>query len=103
MTSGGEIITQIKDPDMQVDSYMGKYINFFICLTCIDLQNKTQQQEVSSHTVSGYSVSAGEKKNNPLYFSGAPRFEHTGQVVLFTRNDKKWTPAQRLNGDQVGL
>ncbi|XP_040002025.1 integrin alpha-D [Xiphias gladius] len=64
--------TQIEDPHMKNDSYMG------------------------------YSVAVGEKNNAPLLFTGAPRFEHTGQVVFFKHNGKNWTAAQRLNGDQIG-
>ncbi|XP_038570378.1 integrin alpha-D isoform X1 [Micropterus salmoides] len=64
--------TQIDDPHMQMDSYMG------------------------------YSISVGEKSNAPLYFTGAPRFNHTGQVVLFRKENKNWIAAQRLNGDQIG-
>uniref|UniRef100_A0A4W6DAR3 VWFA domain-containing protein n=1 Tax=Lates calcarifer TaxID=8187 RepID=A0A4W6DAR3_LATCA len=64
--------TQIVDPKMLEDSYMG------------------------------YSVSVGEMKEAPLYFTGAPRFNHTGQVVLFKQQDKSWTVAQKLNGHQIG-
>lgn len=64
--------TQLEDPLMQMDSYMG------------------------------YSISVGEKNSAALYFSGAPRFEHTGQVVLFRHNGKNWTAAQRINGHQIG-
>ncbi|XP_044202613.1 integrin alpha-D [Thunnus albacares] len=58
----------ITDQDMQMDSYMG------------------------------YSVSVGEKNNAALYFTGAPRYEHKGQVVIFKSND----PIQRINGSQIG-
>ncbi|XP_074544283.1 integrin alpha-L [Halichoeres trimaculatus] len=68
----GQTMTQIEDSEMPMDSYMG------------------------------YSVSVGEKNKAPLYFSGAPRFEHIGQVVLFTKSGQKWTAAQRINGDQFG-
>ncbi|XP_070775265.1 integrin alpha-L [Enoplosus armatus] len=64
--------TQIEDPQMQMDSYLG------------------------------YSVSVGEKSNTPLYFTGAPRFEHTGRVVLFRQDSKNWTAVQRIDGDQIG-
>ncbi|XP_040002029.1 integrin alpha-L-like [Xiphias gladius] len=50
----------------------------------------------------GYTTAIGEKNNAPLYFMGAPRFKHTGQVILFKDNGKNWTAAQRLNGDQIG-
>ncbi|XP_070684031.1 integrin alpha-X [Pempheris klunzingeri] len=64
--------TQIEDPLMQMDSYMG------------------------------YSLSVGEKNNARLYITGAPRFEHIGQVVCFRHDGKNWTVAQRINGDQIG-
>ncbi|XP_022049037.1 integrin alpha-D [Acanthochromis polyacanthus] len=63
---------QIEDPEMQMDSYMG------------------------------YSVSVGKRNSVPLYFSGAPRFEHTGRVILFIKEGKNWTTAQRIDGDQIG-
>lgn len=53
-------------------------------------------------TVAGYSVSVGERNSAPLYFTGAPRFEHIGQVVLFKHNGEKWTAFHRENGEQVG-
>lgn len=56
---------------------------------------------LSCVTVAGYSTSVGEKNNAPLYFAGAPRFEHTGQVVLFRHDGKNWIVVQRINGDQV--
>ncbi|KAF6724514.1 Integrin alpha-L [Oryzias melastigma] len=63
---------QILDPDMEMDSYMG------------------------------FSLSTGERNGVPLYFSGAPRFQHTGQVVIFTRTGRHWTVQQRLEGTKVG-
>ncbi|KAM3864688.1 integrin alpha-L [Diretmus argenteus] len=63
---------QILDPNMKADSYMG------------------------------YSVAAGERNNAPLYFTGAPRFEHTGQVVLFGKVSNNWTAVQRVDGEQIG-
>ncbi|XP_023269435.1 integrin alpha-M-like [Seriola lalandi dorsalis] len=64
--------SQILDPSMQNDSYMG------------------------------YSVSVGQRNNAPLYFSGAPRFDHVGRVVLFKHEGEDWTAAQALDGDQIG-
>ncbi|KAM6941946.1 integrin alpha-L [Lycodopsis pacificus] len=64
--------TQIDDLQMPMDSYMG------------------------------YSLSVGEKKSVPLYFTGAPRFEHIGRVVLFRHDGKNWNVAQRIDGDQIG-
>lgn len=63
---------QIKDPEMKEDSYMG------------------------------YSVSAGERNKTVLYFTGAPRYNHKGQVILFTQRGNEWTPIDRINGEQLG-
>lgn len=52
--------------------------------------------------LAGYSVSVGERGGVSLYFTGAPRFQHTGQVVLFIQNSNNWITAQRITGDQVG-
>ncbi|XP_034438382.1 integrin alpha-M-like [Hippoglossus hippoglossus] len=64
--------TKIEDPPMKKDSYMG------------------------------YSISVGKRDTASLYFAGAPRFEHTGQVVLFRRDGGNWAAAQTLNGTQIG-
>ncbi|XP_019735483.1 integrin alpha-M isoform X1 [Hippocampus comes] len=64
--------TQIEDSQMQMDSYMG------------------------------YSVSVGQVNGVPLYFTGAPRFEHVGQIVVFTHTGNNWNVAQRINGEQIG-
>ncbi|XP_059184742.1 integrin alpha-L-like isoform X1 [Centropristis striata] len=73
------------------------------------LQNHHEQKETHSedplmqmNSYIGSSISTGVKNSFSLYFMGAPRFEHTGQVVLLRHNWKKWTAAQRLNGDQIG-
>ena len=55
-----------------------------------------------NNSVPGYSTSVGEKNKAPLYFTGAPRFEHKGQVVLFRNEGKNWIPVQRIDGEQVG-
>ncbi|XP_061581094.1 integrin alpha-D isoform X2 [Cololabis saira] len=68
----GQKEEQISDPEMHEDSYMG------------------------------FSISVGERNGVSLYFSGAPRFEHKGQVVLFSRNAKNWTVIQRINDGQIG-
>ncbi|GAA6225884.1 integrin alpha-L-like [Lates japonicus] len=66
-------------------------------------QNKTQTEDQrSQNDYMGYSVSVGEMNKAPLYFTGAPRFNHTGQVVLFVHNGEYWITAQTLNGHQIG-
>ena len=47
-------------------------------------------------------MAAGEKDSVSLYFTGAPRFKHKGEVVLFRKTDNAWEVVQRLTGEQVG-
>jgi len=50
----------------------------------------------------GYSVAAGEKDSVSLYFTGAPRYKHTGEVVLFRKTNNIWKVVHRVAGEQVG-
>ncbi|XP_045903225.1 integrin alpha-L-like [Micropterus dolomieu] len=63
---------------------------------------QTEVPHVQKDSYMGYSIAVGQKNNAPLYFTGAPTFEHTGQVVLFRQDCNNWTAAQRINGDQAG-
>ncbi|KAG9350245.1 hypothetical protein JZ751_026599 [Albula glossodonta] len=63
---------EITDPQMEEDSYMG------------------------------YSVEVGRKSNKDLYFSGAPRYQHTGQVLVFHQTNGNWTVAETKKGEQIG-
>ncbi len=44
---------------------------------------------------------AGNEKQRPLLFSGAPRADHTGLVTLFTKNQNTWTVTRNIRGEQV--
>lgn len=48
-------------------------------------------------------MSVGERNNAVVYFAGAPRSGHTGQVVLFKNGGMKWSVAQKISGNQVGF
>ena len=52
--------------------------------------------------ITGYSVAVGKKNENLLYFTGAPRSEHMGRILLFNKVNNNWTVAQSLPGEQVG-
>ncbi|KAM9792574.1 integrin alpha-M [Neosynchiropus ocellatus] len=67
-----ETENQIEDPLMEMDSYMG------------------------------YSMAVGERNQVSLYFTGAPRYQHVGQVVLFKKEAKNSTVVQKINGDRIG-
>uniref|UniRef100_A0A669BSI0 Integrin alpha-L n=1 Tax=Oreochromis niloticus TaxID=8128 RepID=A0A669BSI0_ORENI len=66
------------------------------------METQIEDQEMEMDSYMGYSVSVGERGGVSLYFTGAPRFQHTGQVVLFKQNSNNWTTAQRITGDQIG-
>ncbi|CAJ1053080.1 LOW QUALITY PROTEIN: integrin alpha-M [Xyrichtys novacula] len=68
----GQTTTHVEDSQMEMNSYMG------------------------------YSIAVGERNGVPLCFTGAPRFMHTGQVVLFKYNRRKWTTTRRINGEKFG-
>ncbi|XP_073719111.1 integrin alpha-L [Misgurnus anguillicaudatus] len=68
----GFIETEIKDPAVNKDSYMG------------------------------YSAVIGRKGNVSLLVSGAPRAEHKGLVTLFDQNHNKWTVKKNIIGIQIG-
>ncbi|XP_048038163.1 integrin alpha-M-like [Megalobrama amblycephala] len=64
--------TEIKDPAVSKDSYMG------------------------------YSAVLGMRGGVSLLFSGGPRAEHTGLVTLFTKNEGAWTVTGNITGEQIG-
>nr|XP_055053139.1 integrin alpha-M-like [Misgurnus anguillicaudatus] len=68
----GFIETEIKDPAVNKDSYMG------------------------------YSAVIGRKGNVSLLVSGAPRAEHKGLVTLFNKNHNTWTVQKNITGIQIG-
>lgn len=53
--------------------------------------------------ISGYSVDAvTSSRGSQLYIAGAPRFNHTGKVIIFTlKNNGNLTILQALLGQQV--
>uniref|UniRef100_A0A667Y979 VWFA domain-containing protein n=1 Tax=Myripristis murdjan TaxID=586833 RepID=A0A667Y979_9TELE len=61
-----------------------------------------QDANLTADSYAGYSISTGEWNNISLYFTGAPRYNHTGEVIFFSQADKNWTTEERLNGEQIG-
>lgn len=52
----------------------------------------------------GYDVQSASTLNGVLYITGAPRYNHTGRVVVYRlSNRKKIVVSQVLRGEQVGL
>ncbi|KAM9146697.1 integrin alpha-D-like [Pangshura tecta] len=52
----------------------------------------------------GYSSQVVTANGQSSYVVGAPRYQHTGKVVLFSRDtsDGQWTPRWELQGEQIG-
>ncbi|XP_050813014.1 integrin alpha-D-like [Gopherus flavomarginatus] len=52
----------------------------------------------------GYSSQVITTNGQSSYVVGAPRYQHTGKVVLFSRDTKggKWTPRSEQLGEQIG-
>uniref|UniRef100_A0A674DUQ0 Integrin alpha-L-like n=1 Tax=Salmo trutta TaxID=8032 RepID=A0A674DUQ0_SALTR len=68
---------------------------------------RSEEREIQDSTLDkdsymGYSVAVGKKNENLLYFTGAPRSEHMGRILLFNKVNNNWTVAQRLSGEQMG-
>ncbi|XP_063059284.1 integrin alpha-L-like [Engraulis encrasicolus] len=63
---------EIKDPDMEEFAYMG------------------------------YTVAVGKKNGIAMYFAGAPRYKHKGQVIVFSQVESNWSVIQRLESEQIG-
>ncbi|KAI7810759.1 CD11-1 [Triplophysa rosa] len=68
----GSAFSEIKDPAVNKDSYMG------------------------------YSSVIGRRGGVSLLFSGAPRAEHMGQVTLFIQTENTWSVNRSIVGDQIG-
>uniref|UniRef100_A0A8C8VJC9 Integrin subunit alpha L n=1 Tax=Pelusios castaneus TaxID=367368 RepID=A0A8C8VJC9_9SAUR len=52
----------------------------------------------------GYAVKSMQHQNKTLYAVGAPRYQHTGMVVVFEidPNSSNWTEMQHIKGEQIG-
>ncbi|XP_050812637.1 integrin alpha-X-like [Gopherus flavomarginatus] len=52
----------------------------------------------------GYSSQVITANGQSSYVVGAPRYQHTGKVILFSQDTKgrEWTPRSELSGEQIG-
>ncbi|KAM4527247.1 integrin alpha-1 isoform 2-T2 [Odontesthes bonariensis] len=51
----------------------------------------------------GYDVQSASSREGELYITGAPRYNHTGRVVIYRMNEKnEITISQILKGEQIG-
>ncbi|XP_046899597.1 integrin alpha-D isoform X2 [Hypomesus transpacificus] len=64
---------EIVDPSLEKDSYMG------------------------------YALTVAKKNDHRLYLTGAPRFKHKGQILLFTKDENNnWKVTTKEYGEQIG-
>lgn len=55
-----------------------------------------------AHVSSGYDVQSASTPDGVLYITGAPRYNHTGRVVIYRLNEKNnIVVSQILKGEQV--
>ncbi|XP_026798460.3 integrin alpha-1 [Pangasianodon hypophthalmus] len=50
----------------------------------------------------GYDVQSAYTPSGVLYITGAPRYNHTGRVIVYRFNGEKVTVMQNLEGEQIG-
>uniref|UniRef100_A0A3Q2YE76 Integrin subunit alpha 1 n=1 Tax=Hippocampus comes TaxID=109280 RepID=A0A3Q2YE76_HIPCM len=50
----------------------------------------------------GYDVQSASTPDGVLYITGAPRYNHTGRVVIYRLEDKDVVVTQTLGGEQIG-
>ncbi|XP_061887204.1 integrin alpha-1 isoform X2 [Entelurus aequoreus] len=50
----------------------------------------------------GYDVQSASTPDGVLYITGAPRYNHTGRVVIYRLEDKDVVVSQTLRGEQIG-
>uniref|UniRef100_A0A8U7NTU7 Integrin subunit alpha 1 n=1 Tax=Corvus moneduloides TaxID=1196302 RepID=A0A8U7NTU7_CORMO len=50
----------------------------------------------------GYTVNSALTPGGVLYIAGQPRYNHTGQVIIYKMEGKEVQVIQRLNGEQIG-
>jgi len=51
----------------------------------------------------GYDVQSAYTPNGVLYITGAPRFNHSGRVLVYRFDGENFTIIQTLKGEQVHI
>uniref|UniRef100_A0A4W3K8S9 Integrin subunit alpha 1 n=1 Tax=Callorhinchus milii TaxID=7868 RepID=A0A4W3K8S9_CALMI len=64
--------------------------------------NKSDKHNESLAGYLGYSVSSVAVAGVMWYVAGQPRYNHTGQVVIYTSKGKRTSIIQTLKGEQIG-
>lgn len=51
----------------------------------------------------GYTVNSASVPGDLLYIAGQPRYNHTGQVIIYRMKDTEIEILQKLSGEQVSM
>ncbi|KAL1006020.1 hypothetical protein UPYG_G00066870 [Umbra pygmaea] len=65
-------------------------------------EREIQDSTLEKDSYMGYTVAVGKRKENILYFAGAPRSKHIGTLVVFSNVNKNWSATQNISGEQIG-
>nr|XP_028603938.1 integrin alpha-1 [Podarcis muralis] len=64
--------------------------------------NKSSERNEPLAAYLGYTVNSASVPGDVLYIAGQPRYNHTGQVIIYRMRGADIEILQRLNGEQIG-
>uniref|UniRef100_A0A8C7R1S2 Integrin subunit alpha 1 n=1 Tax=Oncorhynchus mykiss TaxID=8022 RepID=A0A8C7R1S2_ONCMY len=67
-----------------------------------DFQDPLDERKESLAGYVGYAVQSASTPNGELYITGAPRYNHTGRVIVYKLDGEIITVTQVLKGEQIG-
>ncbi|XP_069897253.1 integrin alpha-1 [Dipodomys merriami] len=68
--------------------------------TTFQVESAKENEPLASYL--GYTVNSATVSGDVLYIAGQPRYNHTGQVIIYRMEDADVKILQTLNGDQIG-
>ncbi|XP_054842509.1 integrin alpha-1 [Eublepharis macularius] len=67
-----------------------------------DSFSKASEENAPLAAYLGYAVNSASVPGDVLYIAGQPRYNHTGQVIIYRKTDEDIEIVQRLSGEQIG-
>uniref|UniRef100_A0A673YC74 Integrin subunit alpha 1 n=1 Tax=Salmo trutta TaxID=8032 RepID=A0A673YC74_SALTR len=67
-----------------------------------DFHDPLDERKESLAGYVGYDVQSASTPNGVLYITGAPRYNHTGRVIVYKLDENHITVTQVLKGEQIG-
>ncbi|CAH2296367.1 integrin alpha-1 [Pelobates cultripes] len=65
-------------------------------------RTKTEERDEMLAAYLGYTVTSASIRGEELYIAGQPRYNHSGQVIIYKMNGKNIEILQTLYGEQIG-